>query len=59
MLMGNKKNQSVIQYAFKHIETRDYLFMYYNTENYTIAIPETLTPFHKGEFLNQLKKETR
>ena len=59
MLMDKQKNQSVTRYSFKNCCTRDYLFLYYNTEDYLIEIPETDLPFHRGSFLNNKnKKET-
>ena len=50
MYMGRDTVNGVAQHSFKHIDTRDYLYMYYNGEKYTVAIPVTDTPFNRGQF---------
>ena len=50
MYMGSDNVNGVAQHSFKHIDTRDYLYMYYNGEKYTVAIPVTDTPFNRGQF---------
>ena len=50
MYMGSDNVNGVAQHNFKHIDTRDYLYMYYNGEKYTVAVPVTDTPFNRGQF---------
>jgi len=53
MYMGSSNVDGIAQHSFKHINTRDYLYMYYDGEKYTVAIPMTDTPFNRGQFTSQ------